>query len=111
MAYDTDNPPRLLMGTLTGSTKYAPGDATGGALPSGVNLWIYTSTDVSTVVDASGFFTNGYDLGMRTGDLLICQERVSGGSTFLTTMHAVVMSGTTADIADAVAITSVTDSD
>jgi hypothetical protein len=109
MAYTTANPPRLVWGTMTGLTKYS----TDGLKPSGVNMWLYTSTDVSTVVDAAGFFTNGYSLGMRPGDLCIVQERVSGGSTFLTTMHAVADGTTdaTIDLGDGVAISSVTDSD
>lgn len=108
MAYTTANPPRLVWGSLTGITKYS----TDGLKPSGVNMWLYTSTDVSTAVDAAGYFTNGFELGMRAGDLIIVQERVSGGSTFLTTMHAVADASTSStDIADGVAVTSVTDSD
>ena len=53
MAYSTDNPPELLVG-----------------IPN-FRLWVYKSTDAATVVRPSGYFTNGYELGMRKGDIVL----------------------------------------
>jgi len=55
MAYAVTNPPALMSTSpLTGPGKH----------------WSYRSTDVATDVDAVGYFTNGYDLGMRVGDIV-----------------------------------------
>jgi hypothetical protein len=51
MAYSSTNPPRLIGQGITGNKH-----------------WLYESTDVSTAVDDTDYFTNGYDLGMRVGD-------------------------------------------
>jgi len=56
MAYSTSNPPRIIA--------HGIGDSNG-------RLWIYASTDASTVVDADGYFTDGYDLGMRASDIVM----------------------------------------
>lgn len=54
MAYSTSNPPRLLVAGMGGSPA----------------MWHYSSTDVSTAVKATGYFSNGAALGMRVGDVL-----------------------------------------
>jgi hypothetical protein len=53
MAYSTSNPPRLI----------AQGIAAG-------REWLYQSSDPSTTVDDTDYFSNGYNLGMRVGDKL-----------------------------------------
>lgn len=114
MAYATSNPPKLVWSSLTRGSDAHPGSpTTHGVNGKGPQMWVYTSTDVSTVVDADGFFTNGYNLGLRLGDLVICNERVSGGATTLTTMHAVSKSTATGgcDLSNGTALTTVTDSD
>lgn len=94
MAYSTSNPPRLLTGTLDGL---------------GGNIWLYRSTDASTVVDASGYFTNGYNLGMRAGDIVWVID--TDASPVVVTLHFVNAASTTAvDLVDATALTT-TDSD
>lgn len=55
MAYATTNPPQLLVPSI-------------GATPA---LWSYRSTNTSTEVLASGFFSNGSALGMKVGDFLL----------------------------------------
>ena len=59
MAYSTSNPPvRTSLGGLTNS---APG------------TWAYKSTHTSTSINGvANFFSNGYKLGMRKGDTVIC---------------------------------------
>ena len=59
MAYATTNPPRLIAQSTGAST---------GA------LWYYTSTDNQAAVRVSGYFTNGFDLGIRAGDMLLMTD-------------------------------------
>ena len=74
----------------------------------GRNLWFYASADTAATVDTSGYFTDGYNLGMRDGDILWVY--VTG--TKVMTSHTVLnTSGTTIDIADGVAVTSATNTD
>lgn len=54
MSYSTSNPPQLLVPSLGG----------------GIALWGYRSTDGSTSVVQSNYFTDGQALGMKAGDLL-----------------------------------------
>jgi hypothetical protein len=55
MAYSTSNPPTLLVPSI-------------GAYPA---FWAYKSTNTSTEVLASGFFSNGAALGMKAGDVVV----------------------------------------
>lgn len=56
MAYSTSNPPSLVVQGVGGS---------------GVSIFQYSSTaDAAADMDTAGFFTNGYDLGMRAGDVV-----------------------------------------
>jgi hypothetical protein len=55
MTYSPSNPPSILSQTNTGSYKQ----------------WIYQSTDDFNTVAASGYFTDGYDRGLRKGDQII----------------------------------------
>ena len=75
MAYATTNPP-----FKTG------GSGIGGANAN--NIWHYNSEDVSTDVDASGYFTNGYDLGMKVGDVV---HVIETDNTYLLTIHSVTV--------------------
>lgn len=75
MAYSTSNPPQLLVPSI-------------GATP---GLWAYRSTHTSTEVVASGFFTNGHALGMKTNDILITVSS-TGYIPFLTAVSTVVAS-------------------
>lgn len=55
MAYATTNPPALISQGIGGFFR----------------LWIYKSTDAATAVDTANYFSNGYTLGMRQGDLVM----------------------------------------
>jgi hypothetical protein len=57
MAYSTSNPPQLQAQSIASGRTYR-----------------YASTHGATEIVASGFFSNGYDLGMRVGDVLISVE-------------------------------------
>lgn len=60
----------------------------GGAGPS---VWHYTNTDAHTDVDAAGYFTDGYDRGMKLYDLVF----VIDTDTATGTMHYVTTVSTT----------------
>ncbi len=86
MAYATSNPPKQL---VTGMGSGQP------------SLWVYTSTDVHTDVDATGYFTNGSNLGLRVGDVMLVSK---SDATIGTTLHYVttVTAGGAATIAPAI---------
>jgi len=85
MAYAVTNPPTLLTQRIGG----------GGA------LWHYASTDVSTDVDAAGYFTNGDALGMKVGDVM---HVIETDNSYALTLHSVtsVTAGGAATISAAV---------
>lgn len=77
MTYSVSNPPALKSASpLTG-----PGQT-----------WSYRSTDVATDVDASGYFTNGYALGMKVGDIV---EVFDTDTNDVMTLHRVTVSSAT----------------
>lgn len=97
MAYETSNPPFLI----------AKG------VGSGRGVWMYVDADAITSVRVSGYFTNGYSLGMRAKDIiLVVDEDASPISAQICIVNAASKSGSTetVDISDGVAITA-TDSD
>jgi hypothetical protein len=65
MAYSTSNPPFLMVPSI--GSKSA--------------LWGYSSTDGSTTVIATGYFTNGKELGMKVEDFMF--TTVSSSSSML----------------------------
>lgn len=85
MTYAASNPPRQLVQGLSGSP----------------SLWIYNSTDVHTDVDATDYFTNGDDLGLKVGDCIIVQKT---SATIGSTLHYVttVTAGGAATVAAAI---------
>ncbi len=93
--YSTSNPPGLIASAIGG----------------GPRIWYYSSVDAVTVVRATGYFTNGYTLGMRVGDLVFVLDNdaspVTGSWCWVTDVSA---STGVADISDGVTITG-TDSD
>jgi len=95
MAYATSNPPRLIAQSV---------GAAGGA------LWWYTSTDAATVVRFTGYITDGFDLGMKVGDVVMGVD--SDASPVAVQMYIVTSVATdgAADLSDGTAITA-TDTD
>lgn len=85
MAYSTSNPPIALTARI-------------GSAPT---LWAYTSTDVHTDVDATDYFSDGDDLGMKVGDIVMVSK---SSATIGTTIHYVsaVTSGGAATVAAAI---------
>jgi hypothetical protein len=79
-----------------------------GGVGASPRMWMYTSGDVGATVDASGYFTDGYSLGMRDGDLCL----VYNSASKIWTAHTVVnAAGTTIDLADGTTVGSSTNSD
>lgn len=95
MAYSTDNPPRLIAQSV---------GAGSGA------IWVYQSTDPVTTVRVDGYFSNGYDLGMRKNDIVFVTDTDSSPvATQICTVVQAEETGTV-DLSDGVAITA-TDTD
>lgn len=78
MAYSTSNPPVLKStAPLTGAGQ----------------TWSYRSVDQATDVDAPGYFTNGYALGMKVGDIVEVTDTDTGTTMTLHRVIAVVPGG------------------
>jgi hypothetical protein len=92
MTYATTNPPRLVSQPIAG-----------------LRMWQYTSDDSVATVRVSGYFTNGYDLGMRAGDLVAVLDNdaspITGSWCWVTSATSSAV-----DLSDGVTITG-TDSD
>ena len=82
------------------------GQAKAGTTP---QLFVYTSTDAHTAIDASGYFNDLSDT-LRVGDMIIVHGATGGTRTV--TMHVVVSnSSSVVDISDGTVIGAVSDSD
>jgi hypothetical protein len=96
------NPPRQLVApfannpALPGSTQFlstqgstaannanAPGGGGGG-------LWFYSSTNLTTDLTAANFFSDGFYLGMRAGDVVMGNQFSSLGSSVTTFTGSIV---------------------
>lgn len=96
------NPPRQLVApfaanpALSGSTEFlstqgstaannpnGPGGGGGG-------LWYYSSTNATTDMTASNFFSDGFYLGMRAGDVVMTASYTSLGSSVIAGMGIIV---------------------
>ena len=86
MAYSASNPPVLLAQGIGGVGK----------------IFDYRSTDASAAVDASGYVTDGYALGLRANDTVLVHD--TDASPVAQTIHTVTTSTTSAtDLSDGVA--------
>lgn len=58
----------------------------------GVRTWDYKSTHTQAIVaGTTGFFTDGYQIGMRNGDTVI----VEGSTTYVASFHTVQVATST----------------
>lgn len=95
MSYSTSNPPVLIAGPMHNG-------AAG-------RIWFYSSTDALSAVRVAGYFTNGYDLGMRAGDIIfILDNDASPLALSVSLVNAATSSQV--DLADGTALAS-TDTD
>lgn len=62
MAYDALNSPILLTPNISTKTRTTTTSVT--------QMWYYNSADSLATVQGSGYFSNGYELGMRVGDVV-----------------------------------------
>ena len=82
------------------------GQARAGVTPA---MYVYTTTEAHTAVDASGYFNDIADI-LNVGDMIIVHGATGGTRTV--TMHIVVSNdGTTVDVSDGTTIGAVSDSD
>lgn len=72
----TPNPPQSCALPLTrGSSSLAGAEKPG--------LWLYKSTNLTTDIVAANFFTDGWYLGMRAGDIVQGVQYTSAGSSVI----------------------------
>lgn len=96
------NPPRQLIqqlaqnASLPGSTQFlstqgstAANNANGPG-GGGGGLWFYASTNATTDLTATNFFSDGFYLGMSAGDAIITMSFTSLGSSVQTAFGAIV---------------------
>lgn len=93
------NPPRQLIAGMaspqaaqSSSVLTTQGSTGNLANPSGQGggLWYYCSTNLTTDIVASNFFSDGYYLGMRAGDTVIGAQFSSAGSTVTTFVGSII---------------------
>lgn len=99
MAYSATTPPQLVTHSLLN---------VGG----GGNIWFHTSADATAAVDLAGFITNGQDLGMRLGDVVMHKDSTSQATAITT--HKVISLSTanrSVDLSDGTVIGSATNTD
>jgi hypothetical protein len=85
MAYSTSNPPVLITQGIVG-----------------FRIWKYESVDAATLVRVSGYFTNGWKLGMRVNDIVFVTDTDSSNATTIHTVNAA--SATAVDLTDGLAV-------
>lgn len=72
----TPNPPQCISQPLTRGSSALTGNKS--------QLWLYQSTNLTTDLTAAGFFSDGYTLGMRPGDVVMGSQYTSAGSSVIT---------------------------
>ena len=96
------NPPRQLIApmavnpALVGSTEFlSTQGSTAANNPNGPgggggSLWFYASTNLTTDLTAANFFSDGFYMGMKAGDMVMGAQFTSLGSSVITFLGAVV---------------------
>jgi hypothetical protein len=70
-------------GSTAANNANGPGGGGGG-------LWYYASTNATTDLTVANFFSDGFYLGMKAGDPIICVSFTSLGSSVQTAIGAIV---------------------
>ena len=87
------NPPNQIARVVGGRLSASSSASAGG----GGGLWLYNSTNLTTDMTASNFFTEAYYIGMKQGDLVMGTQASSAGSTtqiaFVAALGAVTTAG------------------
>lgn len=63
-----------------------------GAAPS---VWLYTTTDAHTDVDAAGYFSDGASIGLKANDVVIVVDTDSGTCTIHSAASATAINAAT----------------
>ena len=78
MAYSTNNRPFLIVPAVAGGfgnfSTSVSGAVAGGSSDVGGNVWAYRSTDASATVAGANYFTDGFKMGMRKGDIVLITQ-------------------------------------
>ena len=103
VASSLQNPPRQRVAPfatnapVAGSTAYmlsnvaTAAQANNAGAGQGGGLWIYNSSNLTTDIVAANFFSDGFYLGMRPGDIVMgAQVATSAGTTLVTFMGAIL---------------------
>lgn len=80
------------MGGSVQSAGVAPGSSTSAG---GTGVWFYNSSNLTTDITAGAFFSDGYNLGMKVGDVVFGVQQSSVGSSLIVFLGA-ISSGSTA---------------
>lgn len=62
----------------------------------GCGLWYYRSSDSATIASSPGYFTDGLQLGMKTGDIIFIVSQSSYGTSPSMAVGCIVSSNSTA---------------
>lgn len=96
MAYSTSAPPSCILQAIAGP-----------------KIWYHTAADATATVDASGYITNGGNLGMSVNDIVYHKDSTTTATAL--TMHKVVSVSSTApgavDLSDGTVVGSATNTD
>lgn len=97
------NPPICLTGGIgqpsrnTYNSVLSPSTAQSNAqYVGGGNVWYYRSSDSSTIATSVGYFTDGLQLGMKTGDVMMYVHQSSYGTSPDLAFGVLVSSNSTA---------------
>lgn len=90
-ATSLSNPPRQVLSASMSMVVGTTGLSTAPAAPGGQGggLWFYSSTNLTTDLTATNFFSDGKALGMRPGDAVYGVQFTSAGSSVTTFMGAI----------------------
>lgn len=85
------------------STSTAPGKVAQKNGSNGRTIWSYVSADGMVLVGAADYFSNGFDLGMQVGDIVVVTNSTTGATTVVnvtvvTTDGAASVSGATLEV-------------
>lgn len=78
MAYSTNNRPYLIVPAVAGGfgnfSTSVSGQVGGGSSDVGGNVWAYRSSDALATVGGANYFTDGFKLGLRKGDIMFITQ-------------------------------------
>jgi len=70
MAYSTANRPYLIVPAIAGGFGATIVNGVAGSSDCGGNVWAYRSTNTVAEAMATGFFSDGFKMGLRKGDIM-----------------------------------------